>query len=186
MAFGNFLASSFLVLGASMSPPAADQAVARNEVTQPVNYAPQSGQTLPLDIPTDVNGIETVCTGIDSDSRNNPRWAAYPLRLEFATGGRAYVSREQVRITGSAASLDVQCPGAWVLAKLPPGKYRVTATVESGVTKTANVSVPRRGQARVVLHFPEVPAGESNGAMGPNAPVPQPSYEPVKPSGTPQ
>ena len=186
MSFGNFLGTSFLVLGASMSLSAADQAVAQKDVAQPVNYAPQRGQVLPIDRPTLVNGIETVCTGIDSDSRSNPSWAAYPLRLEFAAGGRAYVSREQVTITGSAASLDVQCPGAWVLAKLPAGKYRVTATVESGVTKSANVSVPKSGQARVVLHFPEVPAGESDGAMGPNAPVPQPSYEPVKPSGTPQ
>ena len=185
MAIGNFLGTAIVVLGSSMSPPAADNVVAETEIAQPANYVPQGGQSLPVDQPTNVNGIETVCTGIDSDSRSDPRWAEYPLRLEFAAGGRAYVSREHVSITGGAASLDVQCPGAWVLAKLPPGKYRVTATVEGGGTQTANVVVPRSGQARAVLHFPEVPAGESDGSAGPNAPVPEPTSEPVKPTGTP-
>lgn len=180
MSFGKFLASSCLVLAAGF---VTGQAMAQKAMTpQNTNYAPLSGQVLPIDRPTDVNGIETVCTGIDSDSRARPEWAAYPLRLEFASGGRAYVSREQVSISGSAASIDVQCPGAWVLAKLPAGKYKVTATVESGVTKNATVTVPKSGQSRVVIHFPEVPAGESDGAMGPQQPVPESGYKPVTPS----
>lgn len=182
MAFENFLASSFLVLGASMSPPAADNAAVSPNQVQVASNTVQGAQLLTHNTPTEVNGVETVCTGIDSDTRKDPRWAAYPLRLEFAAGNRAYVSNETVNITNAQGSvLHVQCPGAWVLAKLPAGKYSVTASVE-GTTKTASVNVPRTGQARVVMHFPEVPAAESDGSMGPNAPAPEPQYEPVNPS----
>lgn len=192
MSIGNFLSVSFLALGTSMSPPAGDQppaqVVAANQAapdaTQPSMQ--DSSMMLTRNTPTDVNGIETVCTGIDSDTRADPRWASYSLRLEFTAGGRAYVAYEQVTITGAkgAAVLAVRCPGAWVLAKLPAGKYSVSATVESGVTKHASVTVPKTGQARAVIRFPEVPAAESpNGEAGPNATVPPSGYHTVQPEG---
>lgn len=179
MSFRNVFSISLLALAASLSPLAAHEAAAQENPTQ-------VPQLLVLDTPTEVNGIETVCTGIDSDSRNDPRWAAYSLRLEFAAGSRAYVSNETVGVTGGGNALQVRCPGPWLLAKLPAGKYKVVATIEGGITKSANVNVPKSGHARTVLHFPEVPAGESDGSAGPNAPVPEPSYEPVNPSGTPK
>ncbi|MGQ0741406.1 MAG: hypothetical protein ACT4OG_03805 [Alphaproteobacteria bacterium] len=172
MALGRYLTASLIVLGASGAALAQDGA-------EPANYAPQSFRSLPLDRPTEVNGIETVCTGVDSDSRENPLWAEYPLRLEFAAGGRSYVANEQVRISGGGAELEVFCSGPWVLAKLPPGRYQVTASVEGGGTRSATVTVPADGQKRVVLHFPEIPAGESDGSMGPNPPLPPPQYERV-------
>lgn len=186
MSIGTFLASSFLVLGSSMSPPQPE-----HQVTDPPRQVAQSaleqggpaaGVTLlERNRPTNVQGIETVCTGIDIDTRNDPRWAEYPLRLEFTAGGRAYVAYEQVSITGAggASVLDVQCPGAWLLAKLPAGKYQVTATVKNGATRNATVSVPSTGQARVVLRFPEVPAAESDGSSPPPSPPPEPQYQPV-------
>jgi hypothetical protein len=163
MSFGKILASSSFVLAACLSPLAVYEASAQDNTTQ-------VPQLLVLDTPTDVNGIETVCTGIDSDSRNDPRWMAYPLRLEFAAGSRAYVADETVSIAGGGTALQVHCPGPWLLAKLPAGKYNVIATVEGGITKSATVTVPKSGQVRAVLHFPEVPAGESEGL----APEPAP------------
>jgi hypothetical protein len=162
MSLASFLSASFLVLGSSMSPPAGDPqpvSLAQNE-NAPVA---QDVLTLEPDTPTDVSGVEMVCTGIDSDTRDDPRWKAYPLRLEFAAGDRAYIADEQVTITGAkgAITLAVHCEAPWVLAKLAPGKYSVTATIPRGVSKHAVASVPRTGQARVVLHFPEVPAAES-------------------------
>jgi hypothetical protein len=160
MSFRNVFSISLLALAASLSPLIAHEAAAQENPTQ-------VPQLLVLDTPTEVNGIETVCTGIDSDSRDDPRWAAYSLRLEFAAGSRAYVSDETVGVTGGGTTLQVRCPGPWLLAKLPAGKYSVVATVEGGATKTANVSVPKSGQLRAVLHFPEVPAGESPAAAAP-------------------
>ncbi len=162
MSMASFFSVSFLALSASMSPPAGEPQpvyLAQNE-TAPMT---QGIVTLAPGTPTDVNGVEMVCTGIDSDTRNDPRWSAYSLRLEFAAGNRAYIADEQVTITGAkgAAMLAVHCEAPWVLAKLAPGKYSVTATIPGGVSKHAAVSVPRTGHARVVLHFPEVPAAES-------------------------
>jgi hypothetical protein len=174
MSFGKSLSSLLLVLAASLSPPVSYDAVAQQDPAPAPGNSTQVPQLLVLDTPTDVNGIETVCTGIDSDSRNDPRWAEYPLRLEFAAGSRAYVADETVGITGGGTALQVRCPGPWLLAKLPAGKYNVVATVEGGVTKSAVVNVPRTGRVRAVLHFPEVPAGESNGGMAPEEPAPEP------------
>ncbi len=164
MSFRNFLSISLLAFAAGLSPLAAHEAAAQENPTQ----APQ---LLVLDTPTEVSGIETVCTGIDSDSREDPRWAAYSLRLEFAAGSRAYVSDETVGVTGGGKELQVRCPGPWLLAKLPAGKYSVVATIEGGITKSANVNVPKSGYARAVLHFPEVQAGVTPAAAAPDEPV---------------
>src|SRR5689334_18326102 len=36
------------------------------------------GPLLPRNRPTDVRGVQAVCTGVDSDSRADPRWPGYP------------------------------------------------------------------------------------------------------------
>jgi hypothetical protein len=158
---------------------AAGVAFAQGE-SEPANDAPRSMRPLPLDMPTEVNGVEAVCTGIGSDSRENPLWAEYSLRLEFAAGGRAYVSNEHVRIAGGDAELEVYCRGPWVLAKLPPGRYEVTAWIAGADPKSATVSVPATGQRRAVIHFPDIPAAESDVGMEVNA-RPEPEYEPPPP-----
>ena len=185
MSVGSFLSSSFLVLGSTMSPPAGDAhaiILAQNDSAPAMNApATTEGATiLKRNEPTQVNGVEVVCTGIDSDTRADPRWNAYPLRLEFTAGGRAYISDETVTISGQGApAIAVSCPAPWVLAKVAPGTYSVTAMV-SGTTKHAAASVRKTGQARLVMRFPEVPAAESpNGEAGPNVPAPAPTYQPV-------
>lgn len=55
-------------------------------------------QSLPIDAPVTVAGIETVCTGIGLDARTDPRWLAYGLKVEIAGPGGAYLADEQVTI----------------------------------------------------------------------------------------
>jgi hypothetical protein len=38
------------------------------------------------------NGITYACAGVGDDSQNDPRWAAYPAKLEFAGGNGDYLS----------------------------------------------------------------------------------------------
>ena len=39
-------------------------------------------------MPTNINGVEVVCTGVGS-AKDDPRWAAYPVKIVLATTGGA-------------------------------------------------------------------------------------------------
>jgi hypothetical protein len=111
--------------------------------------------SFPIDTPMSMRAIEAVCTGISSDARADPRWAAYPLRIEVVGAGGEFLGDAQVTLSkGDEALAAVNCGGPWVLFKVMPGAYAVSAEVE-GITKTARVNVAGSGQARVVLRFTE-------------------------------
>jgi hypothetical protein len=121
-----------------------------------VSAAAQS--TVAMDQPVKVGTIDTVCTGIGSDAQHDPRWLAYPVRVEFSNGAAQYVSGAHVELFSAAgeplAALD--CAGPWVLFKLAPGKYHVNANLtgqQGGGTASATFSPPMKGQKRVVLAF---------------------------------
>lgn len=105
--------------------------------------------------------ISYVCTGV-GESKDDPRWKAYPLKLMFAGSGRAYVSEVKVEIRDSNAQsvLSVNCDGPWLLVRLKAGKYNVVASAEGGGTKTTSVNVPEQGQVETVMRFASIPQGE--------------------------
>lgn len=114
--------------------------------------------SITMDQPVTVNGVETVCTGIGADAEQDPRWKAYPVRIEFSNGGAQYLSGAHVELSTAAgqqlAALD--CDGPWVLFKLASGRYKVTASLldqQGGGTSSAIFSPPASGQKRVVLGF---------------------------------
>jgi len=115
-------------------------------------------QRLPDDQPTVINGIDVACTGVGDESKTDPRWPAYGVRLEFAGGERQYLADLDVSIAASDGHqlIAVRCGGPWLLVKLAPGTYRVRAEFEHRITKTASFSAPAHGQKRVVVAFPEV------------------------------
>lgn len=119
-------------------------------------------EELTADQPTNVDGIETVCTGTSLEARSDPRWNAYPLRLEFSSASGHYLGDETVTITGNGRSVDVSCAGPWILMKLPEGNYKVEAEVAEAGRKTITARVPATGQARVVVSFPNVSAANLN------------------------
>jgi hypothetical protein len=113
---------------------------------------------MPMDTPTNVNGVDTVCTGIGDEAQHNPQWMAYPVRVEFSNGGAQYLSGAHVDLStaGGRPIASVECNGPWVLFRLEPGAYKVTAMLMSqpgGGTASATFSPPRSGQKRVVLDF---------------------------------
>ena len=119
---------------------------------------PASADPMAMDRSLQVNGLDTVCTGI-GETKDDPRWKAYPIRIEFSNGGAQYLSGATVKISQGAnviATLD--CPGAWVLLKGTPGEYRVDASVDGSPAKPVNAPF-RMGdgaQKRIVLRFPDV------------------------------
>lgn len=115
-------------------------------------------ERLPEDQPVTVGGIDVACTGVGDEAIADPRWRDYSVRLEFAGGNREYLADLDVAIEtqGGKELIAVHCSGPWVLAKLDPGKYRVRATYERGLTKSVLITAPGSGQKRIVISFPEV------------------------------
>ena len=118
-------------------------------------------QSLALDDgqPMMVNGVETVCTGTTTDVRDDPRWRAYSLRLEFTGKDGQYLGDETVNVSGNGHSVSVHCGGPWVLMKLPSGSYKVSADVADAGHQDVTVRAP----GRVIVRFPHA-GGEVDSA----------------------
>lgn len=133
-------------------PVPADTGTSRDPLTGPQPF---------YDQPFDVNGTEVVCTGTGSDARADPRWRAYPLKLEFSGAGGQYLGEERVSITGNGVNVRVRCRGPWLLLKVPAGSYAVHAEAQNAGAKNITVNVTGRGQTRVVVSFPAAGGGVS-------------------------
>jgi len=121
-----------------------------------ISAVPASAQDrVPFDRPTPVSGIEVVCTGIGSSVREDPRWQAYPLKVEVAGANGQFLGNVSVAFERDGQTLvRVACGGPWVLARLSPGAYIVTASFE-GQSTSSTVNVPLEWQGRLILRFPE-------------------------------
>lgn len=128
-------------------------------VTLAMAASPALAQSyVPMDNPITINGVDTVCTGIGDEAQHDPRWKAYPIRVEFSNGGAQYLSGAHVVLssTGGKTLAALDCAGPWVLFKLGPGNYTVSATLlsnQGGGERSATFSPPATGQKRVVLQF---------------------------------
>ena len=111
---------------------------------------------LTYDVPTSVNGIDVVCTGIGITARNDPRWNAFPLKIEVTGAEGQYLGNVAIVIERAEQPIvELNCGGPWILARLEPGPYTATATLE-GASATGTVYVPTAGQGRLILRFPDV------------------------------
>lgn len=115
-------------------------------------------QIVPLDTETTINGVQVACTGI-GQTRNDPKWAAYPIRVEFSNAKNWYMTDAAVALLDAKARsvLTVRCDGPWVLLKPSPGTYAVYAMLadSDAMPRSASFTVPKHGQKRVVLQFPD-------------------------------
>jgi hypothetical protein len=113
--------------------------------------------SVPEDRVVTVNGVDVACTGI-GQTRNDPQWAAYPVRVEISGAHNEYLAGAVVSVRDHAGRpvLSVACDGPWVLVKLPAGNYRIVASLAGSDARprSAPVRSPRRGQLRVVMQFP--------------------------------
>lgn len=125
---------------------------------------PALADHLPMDRPITINGITTVCTGIGEDAQHDPRWKAYPIRVEFSNGGAQYLAGAHVVLKKDMTDLvSIDCSGSWVLFQLPAGDYTVTASLlyhPNQPARSASFSPPAKGQKRVVLEFKGVNPNE--------------------------
>lgn len=121
-------------------------------VSQPGFSQPAS---LAMDVPIQIAGIETVCTGVGLEARENPDWGAYALKVEIAGNGGNYLGDERVTLRHNGADiLSANCAGPWLLFQLPPGRYAVEAEY-AGRTVSSAAMVSAGSQSRIILRFPD-------------------------------
>jgi hypothetical protein len=121
--------------------------------------APDAGPTaLKLDGETQIGAATVVCTGI-GQTRADPRWLEFPIRLEFSDAANTYLAGEEakIRAVSGPQMLNVTCEGPWILLRLPQGAYQVEARILNSKAKprSTRFSIPVKGQQRVVLQFPD-------------------------------
>lgn len=124
--------------------------------TAALSAAASAGDELPMNYPVTYSGIDTVCTGI-GDAQDDPRWASYPIRVEFFNRRLQWTVGADVVLAKADGSVltAFNCPGAWVLFRLAPGRYKLTAIAAPGPGGTVTVvfTPPKRGLKRVQLVF---------------------------------
>ena len=118
---------------------------------------PAQAAAMPLDQQVGlVNAITAVCAGI-GESQDDPRWAAYPVRIEFANAANQYIAGVDLTLSqGRKVLAHLSCSGAWLLFQLPGGRYEVSATRQDApkaAPASAAFTPPTKGQKRVVLIF---------------------------------
>ena len=113
-----------------------------------------AAEKLTEEMPKAIDGIETVCDGVTIANRNDPKWRAYSLRMEFAGKGGQYLGGETVNVKGEEIDVSVTCQGPWVLMKLPAGSYHLSADVPDAGHKEMDVRVPASGQHVALFSFP--------------------------------
>lgn len=119
--------------------------------------APALAGPMPMDRPIQMNGMDTVCTGI-GEAKDDPRWKSYPIRIEFSNGGAQYLAGATLSVSMDHTMIaEMDCPGAWVLLKGTPGSYRVTASIDGAQGKPvhARFKMGSGAQKRIVLRFPD-------------------------------
>ena len=113
----------------------------------------QEGDRLAPDVPVHVAGIESVCTGVGLDARQDPRWSSYSLKVEIAGPGGQYLGDEHLVLRQSGKELlELSCDGPWVLFQLPAGRYEVEVHVGTQTASSAAFA-PASGQGRIILRF---------------------------------
>jgi hypothetical protein len=96
------------------------------------------------------------CTGIGLEQRDNPRWNAYPAKIEVDEVGGPYLGQAKLTVDNAAGKTiySSTCDAPWLVMKLAPGQYNVRAQVGS-YQEGANFTVPAKGQTAVILTFPK-------------------------------
>ena len=102
------------------------------------------------------NGVTYMCSGI-GESKDDPRVSEFPMKIVFATNSSALYSDVNVTVYDEASGksvFDVFCDGAWLLVKLPSGKYRVTATDPKNQSRSCSMNIGS-SQSQCVLRWPD-------------------------------
>lgn len=99
------------------------------------------------------DGIEYAITGV-AESKDDPRWKDFPLKLVFATVRGELYSDVMVRIFAADRKkkiFKIKVDAPWLVVRLNPGTYYIE--VDGPTKKSATVNVPSRGQAEYTFKW---------------------------------
>lgn len=130
---------------------AASTAVLAHVAFAPAAFAQEGDPIL------EAGGVKYACAGIGKASRNDPRWAQFPVKLVFAAANGDFLGDPAVTVTDGAGKpvFQAQCNGPWVLIELAPGSYKVHATGQKGqYAKDFSIAVKAGGQTSKTIRLP--------------------------------
>jgi hypothetical protein len=112
------------------------------------------------------NGVSYISGGVGKDEAELTHSISrfgYNVQLVFAEQSGAYLADVRVRIADpkGAVVLDTVAEGPMLLAKLPPGRYRVSAEA-NGQMRTADISTAT-GARRATLVWPATTSQPAKG-----------------------
>jgi hypothetical protein len=119
---------------------------------EPVDQAEPAVQTAP-EVPHTSGGV-----GSEERERLEAESHRYNLKVTFAATANAPFLADVpvvIRDEGGTKVLEAVSGGPWFYAKLPPGKYRVSATA-AGKTQEQSAQAPAAGQAKLAFYWREV------------------------------
>ena len=135
----------------------------------PLTTMMRANQALAVqDTPTTMNGVESVCTGVGS-AKDDPRWAAYPVKIVLATAGGADLANAHITLNkGSQVLMQTECDAPWILLKAASGSYTATATLigGSGQSHSANFTIGSGAQKEITITFARPVAGAPAASVG--------------------
>jgi hypothetical protein len=105
----------------------------------------------------EANGVKYACAGVGKASRSDPRWAAFPVRLEFAAANGDFLGDPAVTVSDASGKqvFQAQCNGPWVLIELPAGSYKVHATGQKGqYAKDFEIAIKPGSQTKKTIRLP--------------------------------
>lgn len=103
-------------------------------------------------LPAQANS-SAVCSGVGIQGRAAAKSIPYTLKLVYAAPNGHYLGAVKTQISGKGGEMvNLTCPGPWVLANLPAGHYKVTATF-AGKSETRSVTVSGKGQRQQEFIF---------------------------------
>ena len=117
---------------------------------------------VPLNTETVIGDVAVGCSGV-GQQKAEPRWLAYPIRVEFSDPARDYLADGTVAVSDARGRqlAVVSCEGPWILLRpAAPGAYGVKGwlTGTSVKPQSGAFHIPYKGQMRMVLVFPDAPA----------------------------
>jgi hypothetical protein len=102
--------------------------------------------------------VRYACAGVSQESRDDPRWSGYPVKLVFAAADGGFLGDVKVKIGDAkgATVLQAHCNAPWLLVDLAPGNYKVEALARQDYQQSFALSVGGGRQQERTTRFPEI------------------------------